>query len=170
VSGAPSLEHVFAEHLSFVWRILGGMGVPEADREDVAQEVFLVVRSQLARYEERGSMRSWLYAIANRVASDHRSRARFRCELPCDTPPERAFDEEGRLEARRSLELVQAALAGLDPEPRRVFLLHEVEGLTMAEIAQAVGAPVQTCYSRLHAARSRVCAAFAAHLEPRSAP
>jgi RNA polymerase sigma-70 factor (ECF subfamily) len=161
VSGRPSLEQVFTEHLSFVWRILRGMGVSEADREDVAQDVFLVVRKQLPRYEERGAMRAWLYGIAYRVASDHRRRARFRHEIPRDTPPEQPVDEQARLEARESLELVEAALDALDPEQRRVFLLYEVEGLTMAEVAQAVKAPLQTCYSRLHAARSRVCAAFA---------
>jgi RNA polymerase sigma-70 factor (ECF subfamily) len=137
------------------------MGVPEADREDVAQDVFLVVQGQLARYEERGSMRSWLYAIARRVMSDHRNRARFRNELPRDTPPEIAVDDERRLEARSSLGAVEAELDAIDPEARRVFLLYEVEGLTMPEIAAAVGAPLQTCYSRLHAARARVIAALA---------
>jgi RNA polymerase sigma-70 factor (ECF subfamily) len=166
VRGVPSLERVFSEHVSFVWRTLRAMGVPEADREDVAQEVFLVVRKQLAGYEERGSMRAWLVAIARRVVSDHRNRAHFRHELPRDTLPERGTDPKGKLEARSALERVEAVLSEIAPEQRQVFLLYEVEGLTMPEIAEALGAPLQTCYSRLHAARDRVTASFATGEEP----
>lgn len=156
-----SLERVITEHGSFVWRILRGLGVPEADREDVAQDVFLVVRRELPNYEERASIRAWLYAIARRVASDHRKRARFRHEFPVDSPPERGMDAEARLEARSSLQSIEALLSRIEPEQRRVFLLYEVEGMTMPEIAEALGAPLQTCYSRLHAARAVV----AAHLK-----
>ena len=157
---ATTLEQVFSEHLSFVWRALRAMRVAEADQEDLAQEVFLVVRKQLAGYEERGSMRAWLTAIARRVVADHRNRAHVRRELPRDAPPEGAMDPTARLEARSSLERVDALLDEIGPEQREVFWLYEVEGLTMPEIAEALGAPLQTCYSRLHAAREYVAASF----------
>jgi RNA polymerase sigma-70 factor, ECF subfamily len=157
---APLLEQIFSEHVSFVWRTLRGMGVGEADREDMAQEVFLVVRRQLPAYEERGAMRSWLVAIARRVVADHRDRAHVRRELPRDTPPEGSTDPTSRLEARSSLERVEAALRQLDHDQRQVFLLYEVEGLTMPEIAEALGVPLQTCYSRLHSARDHVRSLF----------
>jgi RNA polymerase sigma-70 factor (ECF subfamily) len=142
------------------------MGVPESDREDVAQEVFLVVRKQLPSYEERGSIRAWLVAIARRVVADHRNRAHVRHEIPSDVPPERGTDPEGRLEARSALERVEAVLDEIAPEQRQIFLLYEVEGLTMSEIAEALGTPLQTCYSRLHAARDHVTSSFASRREP----
>lgn len=156
----PSLEQVFTEHVSFVWRALRAMGVAEADREDIAQEVFLVVRRQLPTYEERGTIRAWLVAIARRVVADHRDRAHVRHELPRDAPPDRGQDPRARLEARSALERVEAVLDELAPEPRQIFLLYEVEGLSMPEIADALGVPLQTCYSRLHVARDHVKSAF----------
>ena len=51
-------------------------------------------------------------------------------------------------------------LAKLDEEKRTVFVLYEVEGLSLKEIAEATGRPLQTVYSRLQAARSAVQEAF----------
>lgn len=157
----PTLEGIFRDHLAFLWRILRYMGVPDADREDVAQDVLLVVQVQLRRYEERGALRSWLYAITRRVVADHRHRARFRNEMVRDVLPEVGKDEQGRLEARSHLSRLDDALDLVSPDQRRVFLLYEVEGMSMPEIADALGAPLQTCYSRLNAARTRVTEAFA---------
>jgi RNA polymerase sigma-70 factor (ECF subfamily) len=156
----PTLEQVFSEHVSFVWRTLLGMGVSDSDREDLAQEVFLVVRKRLPGYEERGAMRPWLVAIARRVVADHRDRAHVRHEHYREPPPGRAMDPKTRLEARSTLRRVEALLDQIGPEQRQVFLLYEVEGLTMPEIAAALGVPLQTCYSRLHAARERVTSSF----------
>ena len=156
----PTLSQVFSEHASFVWRALRGIGVPESDREDLAQEVFLVVRKQLADYEERGAMRAWLVAITRRVVADYRNRAHVRREQPRDAPPESAMDPRDQLEARSALERVDALLAEIAVEQRQVFVLYEVEGLTMPEIAEALGVPLQTCYSRLHAARDHVVSSF----------
>ncbi len=69
---------VFDAHASFVWRVLRRLGVPDADADDAAQEVFLVVHHKLAAYEERGSIRAWLFTISRQVAS-HRRRS---CAAP----------------------------------------------------------------------------------------
>jgi RNA polymerase sigma-70 factor (ECF subfamily) len=57
------------------------------------------------------------------------------------------------LDSRRACAHAEALLAKLDDEKRRVFVLYEVEGLSMIEVAEIVGCPLQTAYSRLHAAR-----------------
>ena len=64
------LETVYDEHASFVWRTLRLLGVPPAGLEDAVQEVFLVVHRRLAGFEGRSSIRTWLYAIARRVAGN----------------------------------------------------------------------------------------------------
>src|SRR5271163_2739512 len=110
VSPGLSLEMVFKEHASFIWRTLRAMGVSNSDQEDLAQEIFLVVRKQLATYEERGTMKAWLVAIARRVVADHRSRAHVRRELPQNALPELATDPKARLEARSALDRVEALL------------------------------------------------------------
>src|ERR1700733_5153994 len=76
------LGEVFARHSDFVWRTLQRMGVREADLEDVAQDVFLVVGQRLHEFERRSRVTTWLYGICLRVASTHRRRAWVRREIP----------------------------------------------------------------------------------------
>jgi RNA polymerase sigma-70 factor (ECF subfamily) len=68
----PGFELVYRENFEFIWRILRGMGVLESAIEDVAQEVFLVVLRRLPEFDGRGSVRSWLFPIALRIASNYR--------------------------------------------------------------------------------------------------
>ena len=158
---------VFDEHARYVWRALRHLGVPEADVEDLCQEVFVVVQRKLADFEGRSELRTWLYGICLRVASDHRRRAHVRRERPHADPSEGLAAAPGQnpdvqVEARLAL---QALLDELDEDKRAVLVLYELEGLTMKEVAEVVGCPLQTAYSRLHAARTHVRAAFGAREE-----
>ncbi|MES1186159.1 MAG: RNA polymerase sigma factor [Myxococcales bacterium] len=155
VDSPPSMRTVFDEHARYVIRTLRHLGVREADVEDVAQEVFVTVHRKLPEFEGRSKLRTWLYAICLRVASDHRRRAYVVRERATDNPPidtgERSGDEaDTSLESRA---FVQELLAELDDDKRAVLVLYEIEGLTMREVADVVGCPLQTAYSRLHAAR-----------------
>src|SRR3954466_4042923 len=84
----PAFQEVFVSHGRFVWRTLRYLGVAEADLEDVCQEVFLVVHRRLAEFEGRSSVRTWVYGIALRVASDYRKRARVHRERTSEAPQE----------------------------------------------------------------------------------
>ena len=97
-------------------------------------------------------------AICVRVASDHRRRAHVRREEPTDAVPEerRSAPQLADLEREQARALLDRALSALDPDKRAVFVLYEIEQLDMKAIAEAVGCPLQTAYSRLHAARKRV--------------
>ncbi len=157
----PTLRQVFDEHAPFVWRTLRHLGVPESDIEDSCQDVFVAVHRKLDGFEGRSSLRTWIYGICLRVASDRRRRAHVRRELPVAELPSRAveptqMDDYERAQARA---LLAALLDELDEDKRAVFVLYEIEGLAMKEIAEAVGCPLQTAYSRLHAARRLVVAA-----------
>jgi len=151
---------VFNDHARYVWRALRLLGIPEADVEDLCQEVFVVVQRKLGEFEGRSELRTWLYGICLRVAADHRRRAHVRNERPHPDPTEGLAASPGmrpdaRAEARSAL---HALLDELDEDKRVVLVLYELEGLTMKEIAAAVGCPLQTAYSRLHAARDRITA------------
>ena len=159
-SEGPRLRTLFDEHGAFVCRSLRLLGVPEPDLDDVLQEVFLVVHQRLPDYEERGSVRAWLYSICTRVTSAHRRkvgrrREHITAELPeatvAPTQHERVIDHE-------ALALGQRLLQRLPQEQRDVFWLYEVEDVPMAEIAQALDCPLQTAYSRLRKARQRILA------------
>lgn len=162
------LDEVFREHAPFAWRALRRLGVPEADVEDVCQEVFVVVHRKLAAFEGRSSVRTWIYGICARTASDYRRSGRVRREVVTDAPPEVA-SEGGQHDAvalRQARARLDAILDTLDDDKRAVFVLYEIEELTMAEVAEALGCPLQTAYSRLHAARKIVEAGVAeAHIQ-----
>ena len=153
-----SFAAVFREHAPYVWRVMRRLGVREADAEDLCQEVFVVVHRRLAEFEGRSSLRTWIYGIAIRVASDHRRRAHVRREQPTEEVPEerRSAPQIAELEREQARAMLDAALRELDEDKRAVFVLYEIEGLEMKDVAEAVGCPLQTAYSRLHAARKRV--------------
>ena len=157
---AEGLEfaQVFSENAPYVWRALRRLGVSEADVEDVCQEVFLVVHRRLPGFEGRASIRTWLYGICLRAASSYRRRPHRGREEIASTPPEESIPapQDDDLERKRALARLDAALDELDDDKRAVFVLYELEQLTMAEIAEATGCPLQTAYSRLHTARRLV--------------
>jgi RNA polymerase sigma-70 factor (ECF subfamily) len=134
--------------------------------------VFVVVHRKLGEFEGRSEVRTWLYGICLRVAADHRRRAHVRHERPHPDPTEGvaaspALRPDARTEARSTL---QSLLDELDDDKRAVLVLYELEGLTMKEVAAAVGCPLQTAYSRLHAARERITALVEARRTPGGTP
>ncbi len=159
---APDLASVFRAHGPFVWRVLRKLGIPEADVPDLCQEVFVVVHRKLPEFEGRSSLTTWLYGICLRTASDHRRRARVRREEVTDRVPEgrESAPQAKDLARRQARALLDAALEDLDEDKRAVFVLYEIEELTMAQVAEAVGCPLQTAYSRLYAAREVVSRHF----------
>jgi len=158
---APNLRQAFDEHARYIWRALRHLGVAEADVEDICQEVFITAHRKLAEFEGRSSLRAWLYGIGLRHAADYRKRAYVRRERAHEQPPEPAPSSERGQEQNQadSRRLLQSLLAELDADKREVLVLYELEGFTMKEVAEIVGCPLQTAYSRLHAARSRLTVA-----------
>jgi RNA polymerase sigma-70 factor, ECF subfamily len=156
----PVFAELFRAHAPFTWRCLRRLGVAAADSDDVCQEVFVVVHKKLGQYDGRTSLRAWIYGIAVRKASDYRRLARNRHEKLVEAPgEERATSAPGpdrSLEHRRDLERLDRALGELDEDKRNAFVLYEVEGLTLSEVAAALACPLQTLYSRLNAARRHV--------------
>lgn len=151
----PSLRQVFDEHARYVWRTLRHLGIAEADVPDLCQEVFVTVHRRLSSFEGRSSLRTWLYGICIRIASEHRRRPHVRNETAVAEPMPEFAERCGRepdsaIEQRST---VQRLLSALDEDKRNVVVLYEIEGFTMKEVAEIVGCPLQTAYSRLHAGR-----------------
>lgn len=153
----PSLEAVYQGELDYVWSLLRRLGVRPADLEDVVHDVFLVVHSHLHQYDPARPLRPWITAIVYRVAANHRRKAVHRRETDLehehrvpDQKQPHALDVTLAHEAQR---MVSAALDTLDEGKRAVFVLHEMEGHSMPEVAEMTQLPVNTCYSRLRLAR-----------------
>jgi len=155
------LRGIFDAYAPFVWRTLRYLGISDSDVDDVCQDVFVAVHRKLSTFEGRSSLRTWIYGICLRVASDRRRFAHVRRELSVAEVSQGAmaptqFDDYARSEAR---ELLASLLDVLDSDKRAVFVLYEIEELLMKEVAEAVGCPLQTAYSRLHAARKLILSA-----------
>ncbi len=152
---------LFSENFGFVWNVLRRLGVAEADREDLANEVFFRVYKAIGTYDSARPARPWLCAFAARVASEHRRLARHRAEILGEQPDAAAPSSapENALDRARQRELLAEALDTLDADRRSVFVLHDLEELTTAEVAQALGIPDGTVSSRLRSARADVAAA-----------
>jgi RNA polymerase sigma-70 factor (ECF subfamily) len=148
----PSFQELYASNFRLVWRVLCRMGVPSADLEDAAQEVFATAYRRLRDFEGRSSVRTWLVGIALRIAADARRMRRPHEVLSpalTDTRP----DPERSAAAHESMGQLEAVLDTLDTEKREVFVLAEIEQWTVPEISAALGINVNTAYTRLRAAR-----------------
>jgi RNA polymerase sigma-70 factor (ECF subfamily) len=161
----PTFERIFEEHVRYVGRTLRYLGVAERELDDACQEVFIVVHRRLADLQPDGA-RPWIRQICVHVAQNARRSARRRRESG-DEPPEVLAAPTQQTDAERNqmrARLLQV-LEALEEEQRIVFVLYEIEGLKMNEVAAAAECPIQTAYSRLHAARARVQRAFASEEE-----
>lgn len=152
-----TLEEVYARHSAFVWRTVRRMGIPEAAVEDVMHEVFLVVHRRLPEFDGRVAMTTWLYHQTRGVVSNHRrSRRREERRLALvDPKPSPAPDPEAETRRGQAAEFVRSFLDELDADKREVFVLAELEGLPVPEVAKMTGLKLNTAYSRLRAARQR---------------
>ena len=147
---------LFEANVTLVWRSLLALGVGSADVGDASQQVFVVLHSKLARWNREGSLRAFMYGICLRVASDYRRLAHRRRERLFADVPDAASSEttpEENAASQQERRLLDAALQKLTPAQREVFILFEIEELDMTEVAQAIGCPLITAYSRLRAAR-----------------
>jgi RNA polymerase sigma-70 factor, ECF subfamily len=152
LSSLGDLAAIYADHHDFVWRVLLGLGVPRSLVEDATQDVFLVLHRRRTELEDRGTMRGLLFGIARRIAPRHRRVAtRDGLRLVPEPSPLRAPDEA--LARRQAAELVSQVLDELDEDKRIVFVLADIEGLSMPEIAELLGLKLNTAYSRLRLAR-----------------
>lgn len=153
------LGEVYREHFGFVWALLRRLGVHDRDLEDVAQDVFVVVHRRLPQFEGRASIRTWLYAIAVRVAANYKRKRRPDPEAGDSmtsrlVAPSSSSPEEHAVRSEAAV-LLDQLLGRMDDKKRAVFVLSEIEGLSAPEIARIVGTNPRTVHSRLRAARSR---------------
>ncbi|HET9956701.1 MAG TPA: RNA polymerase sigma factor [Polyangiaceae bacterium] len=147
---------LYLEYAVFVRRTLRLHGLSGASVEDGLQDVFLVAVRKLDGFIPRASHKTWLYAISARVAKEHRRRTKRKgglLELEQMELCSPGHDPYTALATARVLRAVEERLSLLDDNRRKVFVLAEIEGLTVPEIARTLHVKINTVYSRLRAAR-----------------
>jgi RNA polymerase sigma-70 factor (ECF subfamily) len=144
------------QHHAFVWRVLRRYGLSEADSDDGAQRVFMVLADRFEDVVE-GSERAFLFRTAVHIASKtHRSRRR-RPETPdsaCAEGPASSPALDDLVDQRRARALLDQILEELPEDLRAVLILFEIEEFTTSEVADALAIPAGTVASRLRRARA----------------
>jgi RNA polymerase sigma-70 factor (ECF subfamily) len=160
-SPEPTVRSIYEEYARFVWLTLQRFGVERADLDDLAHDVFVVVHRRLRSFDGTSRMTTWLFGICMRLAANYRRRRRnvpsaaaIRARVNDDATVQVTADEI--LVRREEKALAQRVLAELSLEKRAVFTMFEIEALSGQEIAELMGVPIGTVYSRLHEARKQI--------------
>lgn len=151
----PSLAEIIAAHREAVFAICLHLTRNRGEAEDAAQDAFLAVHQGLAGFRGEAKLSTWIYRIAVRTA--HRVRGRHPASEPLlDVFPDHRPGPEEHAEVREQTRAVMKAMESLPTEQRLVLALFAVEGLRHGEIAEVLGIPEGTVWSRLHQARRRL--------------
>lgn len=166
-----AFTELVGRYQSRIYNLAVTLGVPRADAEDVAQDVFVRVYRGIGRFRGDALFRTWLYQVTINAVRSHLDAAgvnrgaRPRADRGEDGPAvEPAVDDPF---ARRlaDRQVIDRALAALPADWREAVTLRDVEGLTYREIAELTGAPIGTVESRIFRARQQLRAALATLLE-----
>jgi RNA polymerase sigma-70 factor (ECF subfamily) len=161
--GIPSFDDIYEEYFAFVWRSARRLGIVDSALEDIVQEVFLVVHRRLHTLDRGSRSRSWLFSIVVRVVSDARRSLRrkpanlggqARSGLDVDSVLTSAPCPEDSLAKMEAQRVMDTILDSMSDQRRQVFMLAELEQMSVPDIAAAIGANVNTVYARLRAARA----------------
>jgi RNA polymerase sigma-70 factor (ECF subfamily) len=151
-----SFESVYRTWFPEVARWVRARGANEADVEDVAQEVFIIVRRKLDQFDGR-NLAGFLFRITERTVRDHRRstwiRRLFRNPSPLSELTAPQVDGADAMVDRDRRKVLDRILAQMSEKRRTTFVLFEIEGYSGEEIAQIQSLPVDTVWTRLHHAR-----------------
>ncbi|WP_033341025.1 sigma-70 family RNA polymerase sigma factor [Catenuloplanes japonicus] len=142
IRGTQQGVHRFLAHL-----------VSPAEAEDLAQETYLRAMRALPSFAARSSARTWLLAIARRVAADHIRALVSRPRTAALENWELAADATSPAADVADTVVLDHLLRGLDPERREAFVATQVLGLSYQEAAEVCGCPIGTIRSRVARAR-----------------
>lgn len=155
----PTPREVVEAHGPAVYAHLRRIFGPDADVDDVFQQVFEEVLKSLPRFQGRSKLRTWIYRITVNVAyQEMRLQYRRPAAVPLDEAhePEDPHDLEADLDARAAKALLYDCLEELSPKLRMVVVLRDIEGKTLPEIAEQLGRPLPTVVSQSKTARTQL--------------
>lgn len=144
-------------HAAMVLRIAQRLLVSEEDAQDAAQEVFLKMHRFASKFDERREVRPWLYRMTVNVCHDLRRKRRLDFALESAAEPvasEPTPEERWSAEERR--QMMFKALAALSEREREAIVLRDLEGLTTAEVAEAMGTTEATVRSQIAMGRAKL--------------
>jgi len=154
-------DALYDQMVGYVWNVVCRMGVRPSDAEDVVQEVFVTVYRRLGEFEGRAQLKTWVFSIAVHLVQHY---FRTHVRRPGDRATGKGTEvhvladqrENGpasQVERMERYDALDRVLDELDDAKRLVFVLAELEEMTLSEIGEVVGANANTVATRLRAAR-----------------
>jgi RNA polymerase sigma-70 factor (ECF subfamily) len=149
------LRHLLEHHFDLASRIIRNLGIPDCDVDDLLQQAFSITAARMQDIGA-GKERAFLIQTAIRLAASARRAHALSREIPTAELPDVSDGRpspEQLTDQARTMRVLDGVLADMDLDLRTVFILYEVEEMTMAEIATVLQIPPGTVASRLRRAR-----------------
>ena len=158
-----NFDNLYEDYREKVYRVILRLVSNPLDAEDLTQETFLKASRSLPHIKHPEKVASWLYRIATNTALDYLRRTSSRSEkgitqvsledrkpIPTDTPAPATS-----LDSTESTNCVRQYADQLPEQYRIVLILHYLEALPLAQVAEVMGSSVGATKVRLHRARKR---------------
>ena len=155
----PNFDDVYRRFFGEVGRWIRALGGPEAEREDLLQDVFLIVHRRLPEFDGQ-NLAGWLFQITRHRVRDFR-RLRWGRLCLAKSPVEDSIASpsagpDANLGEKQSGEMLSRLMSKLPEAQRVAFILFEIEGYSGEEIARIQRVPVNTVWARIHQARGKL--------------
>jgi RNA polymerase sigma-70 factor (ECF subfamily) len=156
----PTVDAVVRELRDPLLRYLSRYTGDEAAAEDLVQESLMRIAKGLAGFDGLSSVKTWAFAIASRVAADHFRKPERRLRIvefdeETTAVDVKAFSDEKLVIDEMSV-CVREVIDSLPEDYRAALVLHDLEGLSAREVAEASGCTLATAKIRIHRARRRL--------------
>jgi RNA polymerase sigma-70 factor, ECF subfamily len=164
-AATPAFRAIYERWFSEVSRWIRAMGGPEAEREDLVQDVFLIVYRRLPDFDGK-NVAGWLYQIARHRVRDFRRLLWVKHLFFGSVPLSESLSNGGAspadwLETNEKRVLLQRLLESLNESERAAVVLFEIDGYSGQEIAEIQGVTTNTAWARIHKARKKLQASLA---------
>lgn len=155
-------ENAFAilceENYDYAYRVAFRMLAHQEDTKDVVQEAFIKVWNNISRYNEKAKFTTWLYSIVTNLCIDKLRKRKNHSDILCEEALEKVdhLNEEDQFERKDLASIITCIANELSPKQHAIFVLRDLEGLEMEEIASITKLPAASVKSNLCHARKAI--------------
>ncbi len=158
---ARQFEPIIDTHWARILKLAFQMTGDRNEAEEIAQQTFFLAYRAWPTFEQRSTVLNWLFRIAVNTCRQYMVKRRRENTVPLDQAPPPVTHDHDPIESRELRERLDAAMQAISPKHRMVLTLFCLDELDHEAVAEILGCPVGTVWSRLYNAR----AALARRLE-----
>ena len=149
----------YDRELDYLFETLQRLGAGPREVEDLAQEVFVVLHRHWPTLDKARPLRPYLFGVAFRVVCAHRRRGKREIPHPALDVEDGGRSPEGQFQSKESVALLMAALERVPLARRAVLVMHELDGVPIADVAQRLSISRFGAYARLRKAHRELASA-----------